>query len=260
MAVLHLKREDLRLDRIASRRLSEFLTPTPAELTALDEAKLDRRDYRRNQTICRSGELVKDVYFIEDGWVGGSLEVNFGRKQLSKLYLPGDIAGLPNIATLQAAEALFALTNVRLAIIPLKRLARLFERSPRLGLMLFVMTQQERVMLMDHLAVVGHSSAIQRVAALLLHVYRRLALISPETDNVIDWPLSQQRVAQGAGLSAIHVNRTFRELERRGLIVREGKRIRLLDVEQLSELAGLPERAWATNARWLASCRKGCEA
>lgn len=250
------------MEGIALRRLSEFLTPTPLELAALNEAKLDRRDYRRNQTICRLGEPVKEVYFVADGWVGGSVEVNFGRKQLSKLYLPGDLAGLPNIAMANAGEALFALTKVTLHVVPLPRLTQLFECSPRLGLMLFVMSQQERVMLMDQLAIVGQSSAIQRVAALLIHVYRRLAVISPCAGNLIEWPLSQQRVAQGAGLSAIHVNRTFRELARRGLIEREGKRIRLRDVEALSELAGLPERDWVKNARWLTSCcvQATCEA
>jgi CRP-like cAMP-binding protein len=242
------------LDDTALRRLSEFVTPAPAELAALDDARQERRHYKRNQTICRLGDPVKEVYLVAEGWVGGSLEVNFGREQLAKLYLPGDFAGLPNIALATAAEGLCALTRATVDVIPLQRLADLFERSPRLGLMLFVTSQQERVMLMDHLAVVGQSNAIQRVAALLLHVYRRLAVISPGEGNLIDWPISQQRVAQGAGLSAIHVNRTFRELAQRGLIAREGKRIRLLDIEGLSDLAGLPERSWAKNARWLTSC------
>lgn len=239
------------MDSIALRRLAEFVAPTPAELQALNEAKLERRDYRRNQQICRQGDPVKEVYFVAHGWVGASLEVDFGRKQLSKLYLPGDFAGLPNIALSHAAETLFALTNATLESIPLDRLAQLFERSPRFGLMLFVISQQERVMLMDQLAIVGQTSAIQRVAALLLHVYRRLAVVAPHAGALIDWPLSQQRVAQGAGLSAIHVNRTFRELTRRKLIEREGKKIRLLDVESLTELAGLPDRRWIKRARWL---------
>lgn len=241
------------MENVALRRLSEFVTPTSAELEALEQAKFERRCFRRNQPICLQGEPVKEVYYVADGWVGGSLEVDWGRKQLSKLYLPGDFAGLPNVSLSHAAETLFALTDVKLDTITLASLAQLFASSPRFGLMLFVVSQQERVMLMDQLAVVGQTSAIQRIAALLLHVYRRLAIVSPDAGNLIDWPLSQQRVAQGAGLSAIHVNRTFRELTRRGLIERHGKQIRLLHIEKLSELAGLPERTWVKNARWLTS-------
>jgi CRP/FNR family transcriptional regulator len=239
------------------RRLSEFIAPTDSELAALEEAKDGRREFKRNQMISQQGNPTKEIYFVADGWIGASLEVNFGCSQLAKIYLPGDFAGLPNIATSCAVENLVALTNITLDVIPLDRLSRLFERAPRFGFMLFVTTQQERVMLMDHLAVVGQSSAIQRVAALLIHVYRRLLVLRPEAGRVIDWPLSQQRVAQGAGLSAIHVNRTFAELTRRGLIAREGKRIRLLDLECLSELAGLPERPTVREPRWLSACRMG---
>jgi CRP-like cAMP-binding protein len=185
--------------------------------------------------------------------VGAALEVNSGRKQLAKLYLPGDFAGLPSIAFTNAAEGLVAITKVTLDVIPLNKLALLFERAPRLGLMLFVISQQERVMLMDQLAAVGQSSAIQRVAALLVHVYRRLSVLCPEGGDLIDWPLSQQRVAQGAGLSAIHVNRTFRELIRRNLIAREGKRIRILDIKSLVELSAFPERRTLKEPRWLTS-------
>lgn len=241
------------VDSIWLRRLSEFVTPTGDELAALEEAKQSRREYRRNQSITLEGSCVREVYFVVEGWVGGVLEVNSGRKQLAKLYLPGDLAGLPSIAFTNAAEGLVAITRVTLDVIPLNRLALLFERAPRLGLMLFVTSQQERVMLMDQLAVVGQSSAIQRVAALLVHVYRRLGVLSPEGGDLIDWPLSQQRVAQGAGLSAIHVNRTFRELIRRGLIAREGKRIRILDIESLVELSAFPERRTLKEPRWLAS-------
>lgn len=241
------------VDSIWLRRLSEFVTPTGAELAALEEAKQCRREYRRNQSIIVEGSGVKEVYFVVDGWVGGTLEVNSGRKQLAKLYLPGDLAGLPSIALTNAAEGLVAITKVTLDIIPLNRLALLFEKAPRLGLMLFVISQHERVMLMDHLAAIGQSSAIQRVAALLVHVYQRLSVLSPESGNLIDWPLSQQRIAQGTGLSAIHVNRTFRELIRRGLIAREGKRVRILDLERLAELSAFPERRMLKEPRWLSS-------
>lgn len=242
---------------MAQRRLSEFAVPTADELSALEGAKEASRQFKRNQIISRQGDPVREVYFVAEGWVGSSLEVNFGRKQLAKIYMPGDLAGLPNIATTHVSSSLVALSNVCVEVIPVKNLARLFDHAPRLGLMLFVASQQERVLLMEQLAVVGQSSAIQRVAAFLVHVYRRLTVLRPEAGLLIDWPISQQRVAEGAGLTAIHVNRTFRELTRRGLISREGKKIRLLDLDQLCELAGLPEHVFVRNPSWLTGCCSG---
>lgn len=236
------------------RRLSEFVVPTASELAELEKAKHARRSFRRNQLISREGRPVTEVYFVADGWVGSSLEVNFGRKQLAKIYLPGDFAGLPNLAMAETAENLFALTNVTVDTIPLDHLARLFEAAPRFACMLFVTAQHERVMLMDQLAVVGQSRAIQRVAALILHLHRRLSVLRSDSGNVIDWPLSQERVGEGAGLTTVHVNRTFRELTKQGLIVRERRQLRILDLERLSELAGLPERPTAKEPGWVANC------
>lgn len=236
---------------MALRRLSEFAVPTQDELLALQDAKEISRQFKRNQVISRQGDPVREIYFVAEGWIGSSLEVNFGRKQLAKIYMPGDLAGLPNIATTHAASSLVALSNVCVEVIPVENLARLFEKAPRLGLMLFVVSQQERVLLMDQLAVVGQSNAIQRVAALIVHVYRRFRVLRPEMGLLIDWPISQQRVAEGAGLTAIHVNRTFRELIRRGLIMREGKKIRLLDLGQLCELASLSHHVFVKDPFWL---------
>lgn len=236
------ERVTLQMNDMWSRRLSEVMAPTDSELAALEEAKLGRHRLKRNAVLCRQDQSVNEVYFVVDGWVAASVEVNGGKRQLVKIYLPGDFAGLPSIATMQSVEGLIALTDACVDVIPLDRLAKLFERAPRLGYMLFVVTQQERVMLMDQLAAVGQTRGIQRVAALIIHLHRRLSILSGKTMAVIDWPLSQQRVAEGAGLTNIHVNRIFRDLTSMGLICREGRKIKILDVDRLAQLAALPER------------------
>lgn len=242
------------MDNMWLRRLSEFIVPTADELVVLEEAKSDRREFKRNQLISVEGAPVQEVYFLVDGWVESSVGVNYGRKQLTKIYLPGDFPGMPNVAMAQTAEQLVALNNVTVDVIPIDRLSLLFEKAPRFGCMLFVTAQQERVMLMDHLATVGQTLAIQRVASLLLEVHRRLVALQPGMGNVLDWPLSQERVAQSTGLTSVHVNRSFAELTRRGLVARAGRQITLLDLERLAELAGLPERDFAQRPSWLATC------
>jgi CRP/FNR family transcriptional regulator len=239
------------VEPVPLQRFCEFLTPTTGELEAFEDAKTCRREFKRRQVISEQGDPVKEVFFLADGWVTSSIEVNFGRRQMVKIHLPGDIAGLPSIPLARAAETLVAVTPATVDVIPLERLGRLFETAPRLAFTLFVSTQQERLMLIDHLAAVGQTTAVQRVCALLLHVYRRLKLFDAAIDDVIELPLSQEHIGQGAGLSSIHVNRTMQELKREGIIAREGKRIRFLDLERLTELAAFPERAVAHAPCWL---------
>ena len=197
---------------------------------------------------------MKEVYFLRHGWVGSFLELDPDRRQLTKIFLPGDFPGLPSIALERTAATLLALTDVTLDVIPLDRLARFFERAPRFLFTLLVVTQQERVMLMDQLAMVGQSKALQRIAALIVHVLRRLSLLRPGTGNVIEWPISQQRVAEAAGLTSVHVNRIFRELTDLRLIERKGRQLKLLDPEALSKLSGLPERPFVNEPAWLVKC------
>ena len=244
------------IKRVAQRRLGEFILLDEEELELLERTVALQRELRRRERLLRQGDRVCEVYLLIDGWVGCSMEVDFDRHQLVKLHLPGDLLGLPNIALGAAASSLIALTPALVGIIPLERLAGLFETAPRLALTLFLCAQQERIMLMDHLAAVGQTSGTQRVCALLLHVHRRLKLFEPDRDNLIEWPLSQEHMAQGAGLTAIHVNRTLSALTRQGVIVKEGKKIRLLDLERLTELAAFPDRNWSQEPPWLRSVER----
>jgi CRP/FNR family transcriptional regulator, anaerobic regulatory protein len=239
------------VEPVSLERFCEFVRPSPAELDALADATTCRREFKRRDPIACQGDPVSEVYLLRHGWVTSSIEVDFKRRQLIKIHLPGDIAGLPSIALAHAAETLVAVSPAIVDVIPLDRLGRLFERAPRLAFTLFVSSQQERVLLIDHLAAVAQTKAVQRVCAFLLHVYRRLRVFGQCTDQLIECPLSQEHMAQGAGLTAIHVNRTLRKLERKGIIAREGRSIRLLDIERLTDLAALPERAFVREPAWL---------
>lgn len=231
-------------------RLHEFLQPDDAELEAFSLARKSRLTFRRRQVVTTQGDPVSSVYLLVDGWAQSSFDVASGR-QMVDVHLPGDFLGLPSMSLTRAAETITALTAVTVDVIPIKALAGLFDTAPRLALAIFLISQQERVRQMDHLAAVGRTSAMQRLCGLLLYIHSRLKAINHAVDDVIDWPLSQEHIAQGAGLSSVHVNRTLRELERGRLIEREGKRIRLLDLERISDFAGLPARTSVREPGWL---------
>src|SRR4051812_18796114 len=118
----------MRVEEMWLRQLLEFVVPTAHELAVLEEAKSDRRRFKKGNVIAPEGALVRDTYFVVEGWVEGSVGVNYGRSQLTKIYLPGDFAGMPNVAVVHTAEALTALTNVTVDVVPVDRLQLLFER------------------------------------------------------------------------------------------------------------------------------------
>jgi CRP/FNR family transcriptional regulator, anaerobic regulatory protein len=232
-------------------RFHEFTSLSSDEIDALKDAKTERLELERKQVIRSQGDKVAHVYFVVSGWVAEIVETTNGRRQIAKIHLPGDIVGTASLSLERAAGSLIALNRARVDVIPVEAFARLMAQSPRFAFAMFLSTQKERVMLMDHLTSIGRTSAPQRIAAFLLHLHERLKLIDERIGKSFEFPLSQEELAQAVGLTSVHINRTLQELERRRLIERSDRRVTLTDVRALRELASLPTRKFVRDPAWL---------
>jgi CRP-like cAMP-binding protein len=71
-------------------------------------------------------------------------------------------------------------------------------------------------------------------------MFKRTAVLDEHGGrNGVAFPLTQQHIADGLGLSLVHTNKTLRKLERRGLHRIENGRLYLRDVTSLERLADL---------------------
>ncbi|MCB1993026.1 MAG: winged helix-turn-helix domain-containing protein, partial [Geminicoccaceae bacterium] len=62
-------------------------------------------------------------------------------------------------------------------------------------------------------------------------------------DGTILWPLTQQHVADLLGLSTVHVSRVLRRLVDSGLVRLDGRRLTVVDLPALAEVAAVdPEK------------------
>ena len=91
----------------------------------------------------------------------------------------------------------------------------------------------------DSLLSVGRRSAQERIAALLIALYKRAAALTRDDAAGVPFPLTQQHIADALGLSLVHTNKTLRRLERHGLHRIEDGRLHLLDPHALARLADL---------------------
>jgi CRP-like cAMP-binding protein len=83
----------------------------------------------------------------------------------------------------------------------------------------------------------GQRTAYERIAHLLVELFCRLKSVRMTQGDSCDFPLTQNDLADAAGLTAVHVNRTLQELRRDGLIVLEHKRLTIPDLKRLAEAA-----------------------
>jgi len=81
---------------------------------------------------------------------------------------------------------------------------------------------------------VGRQPALQRVAHLLCEQLARREAVGINGATI---PLTQMDLADAAGLSIVHVSRTFQELRRLNILSKQGRTINVVDRERLVILA-----------------------
>jgi CRP-like cAMP-binding protein len=89
----------------------------------------------------------------------------------------------------------------------------------------------------DNLTTVGARNAVERVAALIIGLYRRANLLGMVSDQTLLFPLSQQHIADALGLSLVHTNKTINRLRRMGVFDLSHGLLKLHDFHVLEHLA-----------------------
>lgn len=232
-------------------RLNEFACLTADEIQRLRNIAGPAIEVPRNGVIRSETTVERAMYLLVDGWVLSSMLLRNGERQILKLHLPGDWLGSTSMAVERAVDSLTALTPVTVRKVSLDALGEVLADSHRLMAFTLLSAQKERVALMDRLATIGRSTAIARLASFLLDLYERLQLVGQARDDRFELRITQEQLGDMLGLTAVHVNRMVREMERRGLIERSGTSIRLADIAGLNSIAALPPRRIAGDAGWL---------
>jgi CRP/FNR family transcriptional regulator, anaerobic regulatory protein len=225
-----------------AERLSHHIALTASEQTALDRLEDQQRHLRRGSVIVSEGQVSRELYVVQKGWLQSSVLLGNGGRQIMRIALPGDLLGLSALAFDEAPKTVTALTDVTLCPFDRERLACLFTDHPRLMALLFSLAVAERTALADRLASVGRTSARARVAALLCDIFSRMRVVDPDAE-LIHVPLTQEEIGDGTGLTAVHVNRMIRGLVEEGIIERSGNAMRLLDSKRLADEANFISRS-----------------
>src|SRR5262249_19567552 len=130
--------------------------------------------------------------------------------------------------------AVAAMTDCSIGIIEHKDLEQLIAHFPSLGLALWRATMLEASIFRKRLLNVGRQPALQRVAHLLCEQLARREAVGIKNATI---PLTQMDLADAAGLSIVHVNRTVQELRRLGILSAKGPAIEVVNRAGLVALA-----------------------
>jgi len=224
------------------RPLALFIPHAPEELGLIETIKKDQIVVRADGAVIHEGQSDAPLYTLLAGWAFRFKTLSDGRRQILNFLLPGDFIGVQQKMGDASPHGVQALTDVALCVFRRDALWEVHRNAPTLGFAVTWLTAHEESIVDDTLLSVGRRSAEERIATLLILLYKRAAatLRADEAGELgVPFPLTQQHIADGLGLSLVHTNKTLRKLEARGLHrIRDG-RLQLLDVKALARLADL---------------------
>ena len=222
------------------RPLKLFHEATGDELQLVQSLK--RRELRlgAGESLIHEGQTDAPLYTLLHGWAFRYKTLSDGRRQILSFLLAGDFIGVQQKMGDAAAHGVETLTDALFCVFQRDALWELHRQSPMMGFNVTWLTAHEESLVDDTLLSVGRRSAEERIAMLLILLFKRAAALQSEPlAGGVPFPLTQQHIADGLGLSLVHTNKTLRKLERRGLHrIAEG-RLFLRDVKALARLADL---------------------
>ena len=215
--------------------LREF---TAEELAFVKELKVDELRVDPGTSFLREGARSDQLYTVLHGWAFRYKMLDDGRRQILNYALPADMVGLQGALMREMEHSVEALTPLTLCVFPRQKMWDLYSRAPSLAFDITWLAAREEQLIDEHLLSVGRRSAIERTAYLLLHLYVRAEEAGLVKDHTIQFPFTQQHLADTLGMSLVHTNKTLKRLLQSKAVRWKDRMFELVDRAALVEIAG----------------------
>ena len=222
--------------------LREF---TPEELAFVKQFKVDELRVDPGASFLREGARSDHLYTVLSGWAFRYKMLDDGRRQILNYALPADMVGLQGALMHEMEHSVEALTPLTLCVFPRAKLWDLYARFPSLAFDITWLAAREEQLIDEHLVSVGRRTALERTAYLLLHLFVRAEEAGLAKDNTIQFPFTQQHLADTLGMSLVHTNKTLKRLTAVEGGPLEGPRVRDARPRGAGAIAGDDDRRCA---------------
>ena len=193
---------------------------------------LNEFSYRKGTEIYGEKEPADYVYQVKTGAARSYKLLSDGRRQIGAFHLVGDIFGLENNSEHRFTAEAIVDTTVRL--IKRRSLELVAESDAMVARNLLTMTTNNLQHAEDHMLLLGRKTSLERVAAFLIEMDRRLT-----ATGVLALPMCRRDIADYLGLTLETVSRALSRLHELGILGFIGnnqRQIVLLDRQQLASL------------------------
>lgn len=202
------------------RKLDYQTKLNSADRTALLALPFVLKTVERQHFVVRERQLATHSCVLLAGFAVRSKIVATGHRQIMAIHIKGDMVDLQNSLLRVADHSVEMLTSGRVAMIAREDIIRIAFEHPAVGKAMWMDTLVDASIFREWIANIGRRDARTRIAHLLCEFALRLKVAGIGDQAGYELPMTQEQIADATGLTAVHVNRTIKALERDGLIDR----------------------------------------
>ena len=219
-------------------KLSHFMPLSAGDVSVLDAMCVNDERFEADTDLVLEGDVPRSAFVLTHGMAFRYRLMPDGKRHILTFLIPGDVCDLHAFLLKAMDHSIGTLVPTRLAAISRDTVFDLFEHHPRIGAALWWNALQEDAINRERIVALGRRSARGRVAYLLCELVWRQRAVGLAEDHAIRLLLTQVELADALGLTSVHMNRILQGFRRDNLIRLAKRRLALLDVERLQEIAG----------------------
>jgi CRP-like cAMP-binding protein len=210
---------------------------TREEKEAIQSLNITPKRYPPHTLVTRQGDVEPRISFVNSGWGCIYRDLASGDRQIIDFPIRGDIIGIRSEEG-QSYNSYASRTELSVFEVSAESFYGVLNSLPRLSSFFVRTVARQRAMIIEHLTNIGRRNALVRTAHYLLELDARLATFGETSERGYECPLTQQELADLLGLTAIHVNRTLRELREHQLVSFRSGYVEFLNKQRLVKLSG----------------------
>jgi CRP-like cAMP-binding protein len=189
-----------------------------------------------NQDFVTQGECVAHSSFVLEGMVGTFGQNRRGERQITSVFMSGEIIDLTSVVVPEAIASVQALMPTTILQIPHAALRKAAAEYPGLAEAFWRECVIEASILNQWVMNVGRRPARARMAHLFCEIACRSARGPVGDGYCFPFPINQMLLADMLGLTAVHVNRTLKDLRVDGIVELIQRTVQVLKWERLTQV------------------------
>ncbi len=203
--------------------------------------------YGAGEEVAGEGDPADSFFMVVKGVFRSVKVTRDGRRQIFAFYMPGDMCGLepgPDYdLTIEAVNA------GSIAVLSRGACRARMAQDPQFNAAVFDSATRALALSIDHMTMIGRSSAEERLAW-FLKVLRERTSIPGKQPPTVELAMQRQDIADYLGLTIETVSRTFTHMKEKGLIaLPTTRRVEIRNLAALERLASADRDAPAWDRR-----------